>query len=174
MASIELDEASYLSLINSLKELNGKEIKRTQRNALRAAANRLKRAASRTLLMSVPGARKPSRYSPYKPYKNYIRVMKTTEEQTGVTIMSNNAGFLLRFWELGNFRTSPRRTKGKGHTYYTTKTTRRYLKPGLNRGNITATRFFARARQSSQKDVERNLEIDIAKQIDKIWNKKRL
>lgn len=152
-----------------LDQLSGNEMMTAQRRALSRAGRLLYKAAKQNAASSVPKVRQSNpKYTDTmyegvrmsvaqeNDFKWYFKVhILGTRKKTSGT-------FRLRFFEGG---TVPRKTKNA----YTDKLGRTYP-PGINRGKLRATNFFANAISSSESQVVTAIQENLVEEIKKIQN----
>ena len=167
MAAFEFDADSVL---DSFKELTGKEMERARLNAVRNAAQILVKATRQRFRAVTPkyssknwwnGKSLISGISIGKPNKK--------EESIKVHIMGD---FRLKFWELGTKERTTKKDYIKGEPTQRGTARKKASRAGRKTGSIKQMQFFEPAQQESEKRVFDEMENLIAKNITKIANKK--
>lgn len=164
-----LTQESVAKAIDKLKSLSPKEMKAVNKQTMRKAGNVLKSETARGVKREIrnanaPSARHPGMTPPAKGVRTYVAKSGTWAK---VSIF-NKDSFLLAIFEKG---TAGARTIKGQHSWKYTKTKRRY-KAGINRGAISAKRFFETARRQVNERVKTIIEEETVKAVNRQWQKK--
>ena len=159
MASISVDPEKVLLMFS---ELDSKRQKKAHRNALRKGTNILVREARKSLKTAVKKSNSKNWWNG-KTLQSGIKSSINREVTEGkVHIMGD---FRLKFFEMG---TKLRKTSGANRASVRGKIPKyRQHKPS-NRGSIKPFRFFRRARNQKEKEIEENMNNILAESIKRI------
>jgi len=147
---IQVDASRCYALF---RRLNTKNQRKVSRAALRGAANKLKREATKNLRQSL-GVK-------YRAPAKGIKVVARNAEQAKVHIMGD---YRLKWFEKG---TDPRYTKGRRGRGKKIPLRRPSFRGKIFRGGETRERFFAKAVKAKEQDVARDIETELVKHIRK-------
>ena len=157
-----MNDVDTRSVLEMFAELDSRRQKQAHRSALRRGVNILVKEARKSLRTAV---RKPNSKNWWngKTLQSGIKSSINREVTEGkVHIMGD---FRLKFFEMGTKR---RRTSGRNKAKVRGKTPKyRQHKPS-NRGSIKPFRFFRRARNQKEKEIEENMNNILAESIKRI------
>ena len=157
-----MNDVDTRSVLKMFAELDSKRQKQAHRSALRRGVNILVKEARKSLRTAV---RKPNSKNWWngKTLQSGIKSSINKEVTEGkVHIMGD---FRLKFFEMGTKR---RRTSGRNKAKVRGKIPKyRQHKPS-NRGSIRPFRFFRRARNQKEKEIEENMNNILAESIKRI------
>ncbi len=148
-----IDSSKVLAMFN---EFSGKERKQTLKNALRKAANILRKETINTLKSTVKNVYSKNKWNGKTLSSGIKIVINKNCEEAKVHILSD---FRLKFFELGTKIRSTKKRKKKP------------LKIEANRGQIIASHFFKNAKQKSENEVFNSIDEVLSDAVNKI-NKK--
>lgn len=157
-----MNDVDTRSVLKMFAELDSRRQKQAHRSALRIGVNILVKEARETLKMAVKNPDSKNWWNG-KTLKSGIKSSVNREATEGkVHIMRD---FRLKFFEMGTKR---RRTSGRNNAKVRGKTPKyRQYKPS-NRGSIKPFRFFRRARNQKEKEIEENMNNILAESIKRI------
>ena len=157
-----MNDVDTRSVLKMFAELDSRRQKQAHRSALRRGVNILVKEARKSLRTAV---RKPNSKNWWngKTLQSGIKSSINREVTEGkVHIMGD---FRLKFFVMGTKR---RRTSGRNKAKVRGKTPKyRQHKPS-NRGSIKPFRFFRRARNQKEKEIEENMNNILAESIKRI------
>ena len=157
-----MNDVDTRSVLKMFAELDSRRQKQAHRSALRIGVNILVKEARETLKMAVKNPDSKNWWNG-KTLKSGIKSSINREATEGkVHIMRD---FRLKFFEMGTKR---RRTSGRNNAKVRGKNPKyRQYKPS-NRGSIKPFRFFRRARNQKEKEIEENMNNILAESIKRI------
>ena len=157
-----MNDVDTRSVLKMFAELDSRRQKQAHRSALRRGVNILVEEARKSLEIAVRNPNSKNWWNG-KTLKSGIKSSINREVTEGkVHIMGD---FRLKFFEMGTKR---RRTSGRNKAKVRGKTPKyRQYKPS-NRGSIKPFRFFRRARNQKEKEIEENMNNILAESIKKI------
>ena len=177
--NIELTPESVNTALRCVAQLHPKALTNANKAMLRASANLLKKNTVREMRASWPGSTKTSRrWNGHSGYITPIKGVQTLIARNGYWAMvriSNRKSFLLPIFEQGT-KKSGRYIEGKSSSATSVnrkfKRVRRYRKAGAYRGRIESKKFFEKAREATNPEIEKLMNQAFVKNVQKQWEKR--
>lgn len=175
--NIEITPESVNAALRCVAQLHPKALTNANKAMLRDSANLLKKNTVREMRAAWPGATKTSRrWNGHSGYITPIKGVQTLIARNGYWAMvriSNPNSFLLPIFEQG---TRKRYIEGKSSSATSQnrkfKNVRRYRKAGAYRGTIKPLKFFEKAREATNPEIEKLMNQAFVKNVQKQWEKR--